>query len=90
MDDEAPPRPNLKTAPTALKKLGRVNTPTFSTESAHFDVCRAQQFGSNRSNSGHAGRTLEMTLMTYLGCSEHDRALLSDDISCQLTLQGPV
>ena len=28
-----PPRPNLKTAPTALKKLGRVNTPTFSTES---------------------------------------------------------
>ena len=29
-----PPRLNLKTAPTALKKLGRVNTWTFSTESA--------------------------------------------------------
>jgi hypothetical protein len=28
-----PPRLHLKTAPTALKKLGRVNNPTFSTES---------------------------------------------------------
>ena len=29
-----PPRLHLKTAPTALKKLGQVDTPTFSTESA--------------------------------------------------------
>ena len=34
MDDEAPRVRNLKTAPTALKKLDRVNTPTFSTELA--------------------------------------------------------
>lgn len=34
MDDEAPPRPYLKTEPTALKKSDRVDTPTFSTESA--------------------------------------------------------
>jgi hypothetical protein len=30
-----PPRLHLKTAPTALKKLGRVDTRTFSTESVH-------------------------------------------------------
>ena len=29
-----PPRPHLETAPTALKKLDRVDTPTFSTKSA--------------------------------------------------------
>ena len=40
VDDEAPSRPNLKTAPTALKKLDRVNTPTFSTESAPSDGYR--------------------------------------------------
>ena len=34
----APPRPNLKTEPTALKKLDHVNTPTFSTESAMSDT----------------------------------------------------
>jgi hypothetical protein len=31
---ESAPRPHLKTAPTALKKMDRVDTRTFSTESA--------------------------------------------------------
>jgi hypothetical protein len=33
-DQEGPPRLHLKTAPTVLKKMGRVDSPTISTESA--------------------------------------------------------
>ncbi len=35
-----PPRLHLKTQPTALKKLGPVDIPTFSTESAHHATLR--------------------------------------------------
>jgi hypothetical protein len=38
VDDEGPPRPHLKTAPTALKKFGQGDTPTFSTESPSADI----------------------------------------------------
>ena len=41
-----PPASESKTAPRALKKVGRVNTPTFSTESAKNGLMRCNKVGA--------------------------------------------
>jgi hypothetical protein len=59
--DESP-RPHLKTAPTALKKLGRADTPTFSTESARsgLDHGRRDRSPGDRFHADHASSSVDL------------------------------
>ncbi len=62
-----PPASASETQPTALKKLGPVDIPTFSTESAHHDACRDAAIRTLSGVKQTRWRTRHMAQMTQFG-----------------------